>query len=107
MKYTNFSMVKGDTLAFGFEIEGIDEIENAFFSCKKNKDDKDYVFQRELGDGIYKAENGKYGVRIPPSDTKDVEAGFYYYDLQIQVNLDIFTVLIGRLEIVEEITTEG
>lgn len=107
MKYTNFSMVRGDTLAFGFEIEGVDDIENAYFSCKKNKDDTDYTFQKSLGDGIYKVEDGKYGVRIPPSATNDVEIGQYYYDLQIQVNLDIYTVLIGRLNIVQEVTKEG
>lgn len=106
MKYTNLSMVKGDTLAFGIEIEGVDELENAFFSCKANKADEDYTFKKSLGDGIYKVDSGKYGVRVAPADTKELEAGDYYYDLQIQVNLDVYTVLIGRLEIVQEITAE-
>lgn len=107
MKLTNLSMVKGDTLAFGFEIEGVDDLENAYFSCKANKGDDVYIFQKSLGNGIYKVDNGKYGVRVPPPDTKNIEAGNYYYDLQIQVNLDVYTVLIGKLEIVEEITIEG
>ena len=107
MKFTNLSMVKGDTLAFGFEVEGVDDLENAFFSCKANRGDDVYIFQQSLGNGIYKIDNGKYGVRVPPAATKGIEAGNYYYDLQIQVNLDIFTVFIGTLEIVQEITTEG
>lgn len=107
MEFTNLSMVKGDTLAFGIEIEGVDDLENAFFSCKANKEDETYIFQVSLGNGIYKTDSGKYGVRVAPADTKNVEAGTYYFDLQIQVNLDIYTVLIGRLEIIEQVTTEG
>lgn len=107
MNFNNISMVKGDTLAFGIEIEGVDELENAYFSCKKNKNDNNYVFQKTLGGGIYKVANGKYGIRVDPNDTKNVEAGLYYYDLQIDINLDVYTVLIGQLEIVEEITREG
>ena len=107
MDYTNFFMVKGDTFAFGFEIEGVNDLENAFFSCKANRNDDTYAFQKALGDGIYKVADGKYGVRVAPDDTANIEAGLYYYDLQIQVNLDIFTVFIGQLEIVEGITTEG
>ena len=106
MNYSNISMVKGDTLAFGIEIEGVSTLESAYFSCKKNKDDENYIFQKSIENGIYKVADGKYGIRVAPEDTKNVDAGIYYYDLQIQVNLDIYTVLIGQLEIVEEITEE-
>lgn len=106
MNYTNFSMVRGDTFAFGFEVEGGAELEAAFFSVKKNKSDSEYAVQKSLGAGIYAAEPGKYGVRVAPEDTRDLEPGFYYYDLQIQIGLDVFTVLIGEIEIVEEVTTE-
>ena len=105
MTYTNFSMVKGDTFALGFEIEGATDLENAYLSCKANRNDDSYVFQKSLGDGIYKVSDGKYGVRVAPEDTENIDAGLYYYDLQIQINLDVFTVFIGQLEIVEGITT--
>ena len=104
MDFTNFSMVKGDTFAFGIEIDGVDTLEAAFFSVKKNKYDNSYAVQKSIGDGIYQVDDGVYGVRVAPDDTKNLDAGFYYYDLQIQVNLDVFTVLIGELEIVEEVT---
>lgn len=106
MKFNNISMVKGNTLAFGIEIEGVDTLENAYFSCKKSKSDSNYIFQKSLGNGIYKKEDGKYIVRAVPEDTENVIPGTYYYDLQIQVNLDVYTVLIGQLEIVEEVTEE-
>lgn len=102
----NLNMVRGDTLAFGFEVEGVDQIDTAFFSCKINADDDEYVFQKSFHDGITDAGDGQYRVRVAPSDTEDVEVGSYYYDLEIGVNEDIYTILKGRLKIEQDITRE-
>lgn len=105
MKDTKLSMVRGDTLAFGVVIDGLDQdLDTAYFSCKKNIDDTEYVFQKSLSDGISKVETGKYRVRVAPADTSEAELGDYYYDLQIGVNSDIYTVLRGKLIIEYEIT---
>ena len=41
MKDTNLTMVKGDTLAFGVEIEGLDQdLATAYFSCKNDPNDE-------------------------------------------------------------------
>lgn len=107
MKDTNLAMVKGDTYAFAVEIEGLDQdLETAYFSCKQDPNDSEYVFQKELGTGISKVETGKYRVRVAPNDTKNVEIGTYYYDLQIGVNSDIFTIMRGKLKIEYEVTEE-
>ena len=45
-----------------------------------------------------------YVVRIAPEDTKDVETGHYFYDMQIEINGDVFTILIGALKIRNGIT---
>lgn len=103
----NLKMIRGDTLAFGFEVEGVTDIDTAYFSIKKTQDDGTYTVQKSLGNGIEKVEDGKYSVRVAPADTHDIEAGNYYYDLQIGVNDDIFTVLYGTLEIDADITREG
>ncbi len=101
----NMSMVRGDTLSFGIEIEDFDQdLDTVFFSCKSNYDDSAYVFQKSLGDGITKVETGKYIVRVAPEDTKDVSVGKYYYDLEIGANSDIFTVLRGVLDIEYDVT---
>lgn len=100
----NLSMVRGDTFAFAFEVTGIDQLDTAFFSCKINADDETYVFKKSLNDGITAAGNGKYRVRVAPEDTDFVEAGLYYYDLEIGKNGDIYTVLKGRLKIEQDIT---
>lgn len=106
MEKTNFEMIKGDTLSFAVEIEFDDkpqELEKAFFTCKKNLDDGDVVFQKTLEDGISfrKQERNKmyYVVRIVPEDTKDIEAGHYFYDMQIEINSDVFTILTGALKV--------
>ena len=106
MEKTNLEMIKGDTLSFSVEIEFDDKpqkLEKAFFTCKKNLDDGDIVFQKTLVDGISfrKQERNKtyYVVRIVPKDTKDIEAGNYFYDMQIEFNGDVFTILTGALKV--------
>lgn len=104
---TNLTMIRGDTLAFAVEIGGLDQdLETAYMSCKADPTDENYLFQKSLNAGISKVETGKYRVRVAPADTKDLESGTYRYDLQIGVNGDIFTILRGKLKIVEDITRE-
>lgn len=111
MGKTNLEMIKGDTLSFAFEIEFDDEpqkLEKAYFTCKANFDDGDDVFKKALGNGITfsKQERNKmyYVVRIAPEDTKDIEAGHYFYDMQIELNGDVFTILNGALKIESDVT---
>ena len=108
---TNLEMIKGDTLSFAFEVE-FDEapqkLEKADFTCKTNFDDDDVVFHKELEKGINfsKQERNKLYcvVRVAPEDTKDLEAGMYYYDLSIELNGDVFTILNGALKIESDVT---
>ena len=103
----NLNMVRGDTLAFAIEIEGLNQdLDTCYFSCKKDPTDEDYIFQKELNDGIEKVSTNKYKIRVAPSDTANIDIGNYYYDLQIGVNSDVFTVLRGVLKIEREITGE-
>lgn len=103
----NLSMIRGDTLAFTIEIEGLeDDLDSCYFSCKKTINDDEYTFQKSLEDGITKVETGKYKVRIAPEDTHNLEVGNYIYDLQIGIGSDIHTVMIGSLDIEKEITEE-
>lgn len=100
----NLRMVRGDTFAFSFEVSGTDLLDTVFFSCKINADDEQYLFQKSLNDGITYRGNGRFSVRVAPNVTKDLEVGSYYYDLEIGVNGDIFTIMKGRLKIEQDIT---
>lgn len=106
----NLEMIKGDTLAFGIEIEfdeSPQQLSNAYFSCK-NISDEEPLFQKSLNNGIEyvnQIDNKLYyRVRIAPQDTKKLEIGRYYYDLEIRINSDVFTILNGILNIEKEIT---
>ena len=108
---TNFEMIRGDTLSFAFEVE-FDEapqkLEKADFTCKANFDDNDALFHKELEKGInFSKQDGNklyYVVRVAPEDTKDLEAGMYYYDLSIELNGDVFTILNGAMNIESDVT---
>lgn len=101
----NIKMVKGDTESFGFEIEGVENLDAAYFSCKRNSQDENYLFQKSLNSGITQRVENQYVVRIDPDDTALLDPGQYWYDLEISKNGDVFTIFRGVLELLPEITT--
>lgn len=97
-------MTRGDTASFGIEIEGLNQdLETAYLTCRKNYTQAP-AFQKSLGNGITKHHTGQYVVRVAPEDTENLEPGKYFYDLEIGVNGDKFTVLKGILEIEQDTT---
>ena len=111
MMKTNFDLIRGDTLSFAFEVEfdaAPQNLEKVDFTCKANFDDEDVLFHKELEKGInFSKQDGTklyYIVRVAPEDTKNLEAGLYYYDLSIELNGDVFTILNGALKIESDVT---
>ena len=105
----NLTMVRGDTLSFGIEITFDDNpqsLESVYFSCKNSYSATDYAFQKSLGNGITQVSAGKYRVRVAPDDTYSLASGVYYYDLQIGLNGDTFTIMRGALELEPDVTRE-
>ena len=103
----NITMVKGDTLAFNVQI--FDEngqpitVDSAFMTCKKMANASEFVFQKSLGGGISQAD-GLMTVRVAPEDTVEADAGEYYYDFQIGVDHDVYTIMIGVLSLEQNVT---
>ena len=111
MTSKNIDMVRGDTLAFAFEYDGTtQDLDSAYFTCKQDLDNTEPLFQKSLSDGISKVattETGvQYRVRVDPDDTINLSPGIYYYDLQIELNSDIYTILRGSLKIYADVTRE-
>lgn len=108
----NIKNVRGDTYSIGFKTEGFEqELDNIYFTCRDNLTDESIVlFQKSLGDGITLTEQEgdiySYNVRVAPEDTRDIQAGTYYYDLQININEDIFTIMRGKFIIEQDCTWE-
>ena len=109
----DIAMVKGDTMAFGFQVKGLEGVEPSKikFSCKSTIEDEYVIFAVSNEDTIdlrsYDPETDifTYTVRIPPKKTANLELGRYFYDLKIEVNNDVITLMIGRLSI--EFSVEG
>ena len=45
-----------------------------------------------------------YRVRVAPIDTKTIEPGEYFYDMQIGINQDVYTILRGVLKVENDVT---
>lgn len=108
----NIRHVKGDTYSSGLVVEGLgQDLDNIYMTCRDSlNDDSEILFEKALNNGItlveYDEENDirKYAIRIAPADTKDLQAGTYYYDLQVDINSDVFTVMKGQFIIEQEVT---
>lgn len=99
----NIDLVRGDTLAFGLELDGIDTLSAASFTVKRTIDDSP-VIQKTIGDGISKISAGRYRVRVAPEDTQSLDSGYYIYDFEIQANSDVFTLLRGLLNLLQDVS---
>ena len=97
------TMVKGDTLSFGVELQDQNgqpvNIDDAVFVARKNYNDVSAIFNVSLGDGITKVADGIYSVRVAPSATADAEAGRYFYQFKVEKNNDVYTIMRGIIEL--------
>lgn len=102
----NFRKVAGDTFCIAVKITGLSStVSEAYMSCKKNKSDDTYVFQKTWGNGITVDSDGIYRFKASPSDT-NVAEGRYYYDCQIRYGSDVETVVMGTVDFVWSPTDE-
>lgn len=105
----NIDMIRGDTLNIEFEIESdtvLDLSSDDFqitFSLKRLATDKAYIFQKDKTAVVSPAEN-VFILRVAPEDTVDLIPGYYYYDLQLNIGDDVYTILIGKLQLEIDIT---
>lgn len=114
--YTNnIRHIKGDTFSCAMEIGGLgQDLESAYFTCRDGlNDDSEVLFEASLGYGItlveydQETDSRKYAIRIAPEQTKNIQTGTYYYDLQVGINSDIFTIMRGQFIVEQEISREG
>lgn len=107
--------IKGDTFSCGLVVEDLEqEPDNIYFTCRDSlNDNAEILFQCGINDGIsqveYDAEKDirKYAIRVVPSKTENLQSGSYYYDLEVGVNDDVFTIMKGRFIIEQDCTRGG
>lgn len=108
----NIKNVRGDTYSIGLTTDL--ELDTIFFTCRDSlNENSSILFQKGLGNGITLVEEPsiedptyKYSVRVAPTDTDNIQAGVYYYDLQITINNDVLTIMKGKF-IIEQDATRG
>lgn len=96
----NITMVRGDTLAWDVYIDNLEtSLSSAYLTAKANLEDSEPAFQLSMGEGITEIEGGVH-VRVAPELTASLDPGVYFYDFQIGIGSDVYTVLLGQLEII-------
>jgi len=107
----DIEFARGDTFPFTLTFEGLgQDLSTCYLTCRVEKDrESEMLFQKSLDNGISKVTDipeleDTYRVRIAPEDTNDLDLGQYYYDVEIGVNHDIYTVLRGKLKLTWEVT---
>lgn len=111
----NIKHVKGDTHPHLILVTGLhQDLDAIFFTCRENlNDDGEILFQKTLNNGITymyydeETDTRTYAVRIAPQDTKDLQAGTYFYDEKVKVNGDVLTIMRGRFILKQDATREG
>lgn len=111
--YQDIDIVKGDTLAFNFDIQGLEGGEPTItFTCREHySDDGDPLFECSTdNDGIeiaaYNAVTDitTFSLWVSPTKTKELDLARYYYDMELRLGEDVITLMRGRLTLVYEVT---
>ena len=108
----NIEMVKGDTLMFNFQLVGVgnQDLRNIRFTVRDHYDNDEVLFKCDLDDHITLVDYDKetdtrtYCVRVAPTKTENISIGRYYYDLELNIEDDIYTLMRGYLDITWEVT---
>ena len=101
----NITMVSGDTLSFNVvlkdQVGDPVTVTGATLKAKKNLEDVSPAISLSLGNGITQ-DDGVLTVRLAPADTSSL-VGFLYYDMDITVDGDRFTLLRGMLQLESDV----
>lgn len=105
----DFDHTRGDTLPIWFTLDqAIDlteETTKVTFSVKEVETDNNYVFQVDkTAVSEIETEVNTYMLRVAPELTVDRPLGRYYYDLELQTNGDVYTLVKGFMNLTFDIT---
>ena len=105
---------RGDTYSFKFR--RIDEdgkvitekAEKMWFTVKKNYKTSVKAIQKTLANNEITFDNDSYyHITIQASDTSNLNYGKYVYDIQIENQGVVSTIMLGELVLTNEVTFEG
>lgn len=106
----DFDHTRGDTLPIVFTLDQAldlaDEGTKITFSVKVKETDNNYVFQvdKTAVTALENDEPYSYLMKIPAENTVDLALGRYYYDLELQANSEVYTLVKGFMDLTFDIT---
>lgn len=109
--YQDIDMVKGDTLAFNFQLQGLSGVTpNIAFTCAEHYNNEP-LFTSDTTEGSIAvidydsfSDTTTYSVVINPNKTVSLDLGRYYYDLQLSTDDTVITLMRGRLTLAYDVT---
>lgn len=80
-----FQIKRGDQFSFIVYFKNLNQDLTTIRFGLKEDYDKPMLIDKSLGDGIVKIDQQHYQVNFPVSDTADIEAGMYVFDLRYTI----------------------
>ena len=107
----NITMPRGDLRPVNFTVSDSDgqpanlEFDEIYFTVKASFLDKNFLFQKRLGDGsITREADGSYSFAILPEDTDHLRIAKYVFDIELVQNGLIKQTTVGELALTNEVT---
>ena len=112
----NLYMYRGDTRIFKCTAKSQDGIAvdlgsaNIYFTAKRDLSDPDAsaVIVKDSttpnGITITSPTTGQFEIKLDPADTSSL-AGAFYYDIELRMGSEVFTVDTGKLSVMEDVRT--
>lgn len=104
----NISMPRGDIKNISISITSDDEpyvdLDEIYFTVKKNYNEKEALFQKKLSNGTITRDGNKFLFRILPDDTESLKYGDYVFDVELVKGNSIKQTTVGKLRITNEVT---
>lgn len=107
----NITMPRGDIRKIKFSVKNStgeifhNDFDEIYFTCKRDFNDRNYIFQKRLSDGsITKSDDGYYHLTILASDTDYLKYGNYLFDIEVIQGDTVKQTTVGTLILTYEVT---
>lgn len=106
--YQNIDMVRGDTLTFNFQIQGLGTTSATFaFLVAENFNDAPLIRSDSANGGVSlvntEGDVNTYTVNVRPQQTSGLDVMLYHYDLVMYVDDNVYTLMRGDLNLLNEV----
>lgn len=104
----SLQMVRGDTfdIVIEFERDSI-TLTSAYLTVKRVASSTTTIVQKTLPNGISKTGDAEYTAVLQPADTATLAPGTYDFDFQASADGEVLTPVLGKLNIIQDVTFGG